>query len=100
MDSINYTIKSGSTIATLSNSYLSTLDKGTYTLTFVYTDGEVSTIFVVESTGSIDENSSNTTDNSTTNSTSSDPNGEAPNNNGGTPPSMQNNNQNNQQSNT
>ena len=41
IDPKNYTAKSGSTIVTLTKSYLDTLEVGEHTLTFVYTDGEV-----------------------------------------------------------
>lgn len=41
------TIVSGSTIATLSKDYLDTLSEGTHELTFVYTDGEISTNFTI-----------------------------------------------------
>lgn len=47
LDSSNYTVISGSTIATLNQDYLDTLEEGTHTLTFVYTDGEVSTEFTI-----------------------------------------------------
>nr|MCR5186243.1 hypothetical protein [Clostridia bacterium] len=44
------TITSGSTIATLSKDFLDTLSEGTHELTFVYTDGEVSTNFTIAKT--------------------------------------------------
>ena len=44
----NYTIKPGSTIATLKSTYLATLTKGEHTLTFSYTDGEVDAKLTVE----------------------------------------------------
>ena len=43
LDPANYEAKSGSTVVTLEASYLRTLDSGKHTVTFVYTDGEVST---------------------------------------------------------
>ena len=43
VDAKNYTIKSGSTIVTLNSTFLDTLSEGVHTLTFSYTDGEVST---------------------------------------------------------
>lgn len=52
VDTSNYTVKSGSTIATLNASYLNTLSTGTHTLTFVYNDGNVSTNFTVANTTS------------------------------------------------
>ena len=45
LNSSNYTLESGSTIATLSSSYLSTLSDGSHTLTFVYNDGTVDATF-------------------------------------------------------
>lgn len=44
----NYTITEGSTIATIKAALLDTLDEGEHTLTFVYTDGEVSTSFTMK----------------------------------------------------
>lgn len=41
IDSKYYTAVSGSTIVTLSQDFLNTLDEGEHTLTFVYTDGKV-----------------------------------------------------------
>ena len=43
----DYVKKEGSTIVTLNSSYLKTLSNGTHTLTFVYTNGTVSTTFNV-----------------------------------------------------
>lgn len=43
LESKNYEVKSGSTVVTLKASYLKTLDSGKHTVTFVYTNGEVST---------------------------------------------------------
>lgn len=45
--STNYTLKSGSTIATLKSSYLSTLSSGNHTLTFVYNDESVDATFTI-----------------------------------------------------
>ena len=42
-----YTIRSGSTIATLTPAYLATLAPGQHTLTFVYQDGQVSATFTI-----------------------------------------------------
>lgn len=50
VSSENYEVSSGSTIATLKTAYLDTLSAGKHTLTFVYTDGEVSTEFTVVKT--------------------------------------------------
>lgn len=47
LDSVNYIVKSGSTRVTLKSTYLDNLDEGEHTLTFVYTDGEVSTKFKI-----------------------------------------------------
>lgn len=43
LDTANYDAKAGSTVVTLKSSYLKTLNSGKHTVTFVYTDGEVST---------------------------------------------------------
>ena len=48
IDEANYTVKAGSTIITLKNSYLNTLSVGTHTFEIVWTDGSASTIFTVE----------------------------------------------------
>ena len=40
-------LSEGSTVLTLNNTYLNSLDAGEYTLTFVYSDGEGSTTFKV-----------------------------------------------------
>ncbi len=47
LDSKNYTKKSGSTIVTLNKDYLDSLEVGTYSLKFVYTDGETETNFKI-----------------------------------------------------
>lgn len=59
VDKENYTVASGSTIVTLKNEYLKTLSEGEHKITFVYTDGEVSTNFEVKESGKIYENSDN-----------------------------------------
>lgn len=59
VDKENYTVASGSTIVTLKNEYLKTLSEGEHKITFVYTDGEVSTNFEVNETEKIYENSNN-----------------------------------------
>ncbi len=48
IDEANYTVKSGSTIITLKNSYLNTLSVGTHTFEIVWTDGSANTTFTVE----------------------------------------------------
>ena len=45
VDKSNYTLTEGSTIVTVKAAYLDTLKAGAHTLTFVYTDGEVSASF-------------------------------------------------------
>ena len=50
VDPENYTVVSGSTIATLASSFLDTLSSGNHTLTFVYTDGQAQTNFRIAST--------------------------------------------------
>ena len=47
VDETNYTAKSGSTVVTLKSSFLSTLAAGKHTITFLYTDGEVSGEFTI-----------------------------------------------------
>ena len=47
LEDSNYTVKSGSTVITLKNSYLKKLDLGTYTITVHYTDGEAEGTFQV-----------------------------------------------------
>ena len=49
IDPENYIITPGSTIATLSSSFLNTLSSGNHTLTFVYTDGQAQTNFRIAS---------------------------------------------------
>ena len=51
VDSENYTAASGSTVVTLKNEYLKTLSEGNHKITFVYTDGEVSTNFEIKKEG-------------------------------------------------
>lgn len=48
VDAENYTSAKGSTIVTLKNEYLKTLSADEHKITFVYTDGEVSTNFKIE----------------------------------------------------
>ena len=47
VDKSSYTVKSGSTIVTLSADYLNTLTIGTHKINFMYDDGEISTNFKV-----------------------------------------------------
>ena len=55
IDEANYTVKSGSTIITLKNSYLNTLSAGTHTFEIVWTDGSANTTFTVEAVVEDDE---------------------------------------------
>ena len=59
VDKENYTVTSGSTIVTLKNEYLKTLSESEHKITFVYTDGEVSTNFEVKESGETYKNSDN-----------------------------------------
>lgn len=59
VDSENYQTASGSTIVTLKNEYLKTLSADGHEITFVYTDGEVSTNFETKESEEIYENSDN-----------------------------------------
>lgn len=51
VDASNYDARSGSTVVTLKESYLSTLPAGDHILTFVYNDGEVSANFATTDGG-------------------------------------------------
>ncbi len=59
VDKENYTAASGSTVVTLKNEYLKTLSDSEHKITFVYTDGEVSTNFEIKEFGENYENSDN-----------------------------------------
>ena len=59
VDSENYQTASGSTIVTLKNEYLKTLSADGHEITFVYTDGEVSTNFETKKSEEIYKNSEN-----------------------------------------
>jgi len=48
VDPKHYEVKAGSTIVTLKQDYLDTLEAGKYTITFLYTNGETEGTFVVE----------------------------------------------------
>ena len=56
VDKENYTIKEGSTIITLKESYLNTLSVGNHHLTIHYLDGKTSAAFEIEASLSDDEN--------------------------------------------
>ena len=47
VNAVNYTLSEGSTVVTLKASYLKMMEAGTYTLTFVFSDGEVSGTFTL-----------------------------------------------------
>lgn len=65
VDSENYIAASGSTVVTLKNEYLKTLSEGNHKITFVYTDGEVSTNFEIKKEGTFgDSDNPKTGDNS------------------------------------
>jgi uncharacterized repeat protein (TIGR02543 family) len=58
VDEDNYIIENGSTIVTLNNEYINTLDDGNHSITFIYDDGDVSTLFdvsTIEETNNIVE---------------------------------------------
>lgn len=48
VDPKHYEVKAGSTIVTLKQDYLDTLEAGKYTITFLYTNGETEGTFIVE----------------------------------------------------
>ena len=48
VDPKHYEVKAGSTIVTLKQDYLDTLEAGKYTITFLYTNGETAGFFIVE----------------------------------------------------
>ena len=60
----NYTAKSGSTQVTLTADYLKTLNLGKYTITFVYTDGEINGEFEIVTTYADDNDGESTNINS------------------------------------
>lgn len=69
VDSENYTTASGSTIVALKNEYLQSLSEGKHKITFVYTDGEVSTNFETKESGkSVKDSDNNETEESPKNS--------------------------------
>ncbi|MBQ2836248.1 MAG: InlB B-repeat-containing protein [Clostridia bacterium] len=67
----NYIVVSGSTVVTLKKEYLNTLAEGKHTLTFLYSDGEVSTDFTIvkeeikDDTNILPDNDKNDTDTDT-----------------------------------
>ena len=61
LDKSNYEVKSGSTILTLNKNYLYSLPNGNYRLKFVYSDGELSTSFIINNNEDI--NNPKTADN-------------------------------------
>ncbi len=69
VDSENYITASGSTIVALKNEYLQSLSEGKHKITFVYTDGEVSTNFETKESGkSVKDSDNNETEESPKNS--------------------------------
>ena len=48
IDAANYSVAEGSTVVTLSNAYLESLNNGSHTFTIVWTDGTASTTFNVQ----------------------------------------------------
>ena len=61
IDSKNFTAVSGSTVVTLKQAYLNTLDEGNHTLTFVYTDGTIDTTLKVAKANTTTEEPTNIT---------------------------------------
>lgn len=67
----NYIVVSGSTVVTLKKEYLNTLEEGEHTLTFLYSDGEISTDFTIvkeeikDDTNILPDNDKNNTDTGT-----------------------------------
>lgn len=67
----NYIVVSGSTVVTLKSEYLNTLEEGKHTLTFLYSDGEISTDFTIvkeeikDDTNILPDNDKNDTDTDT-----------------------------------
>lgn len=66
-----YTAVSGSTVVTLAQEYLDTLDEGEHILTFVYTDGTVDSTLKIAKTSTPEEINNNQTNTETTNISSS-----------------------------
>ena len=60
-----YSIEVGSTIAKIKSSFIDTLSNGTHKITFVYTDGNVSTNFIVNSNTNSDKTESTSSSSST-----------------------------------
>ncbi len=52
VDETNYTVEAGSTIVTLKQEYLDTLSPGEHSLTFLYTDGDASATFHIQTESS------------------------------------------------
>lgn len=66
-----YTAVSGSTVVTLAQEYMDTLDEGEHTLTFVYTDGTVDSTLKIAKVSTPEEINNNQTNTETTNTSSS-----------------------------
>lgn len=75
LDADVYAVVSGSTVATVSSEYLDTLEIGSHTLTFSYTDGSAETTFTLaeaaENSGSVSESGDESTDSSDSSSDAS-----------------------------
>lgn len=71
LDRTHYSVEEGSTIITLSATYLSTLTTGTHTIEILWTDGSVSTTFAISPDTSDNNNNSSNNDSSNDSSNSS-----------------------------
>lgn len=71
LSSSNYTIAEGSTVVTLNESYLKTLENGTYTVTAEYTDGSAGTVLTVNVSSTMTSGNSGTSGTSGKTGTSS-----------------------------
>lgn len=71
IESKYYTAVSGSTVVTLAQEYMDTLDEGEHTLTFVYTDGTVDSTLKIAKVSTPEEINNNQTNTETTNTSSS-----------------------------
>ena len=64
-----YTVSEGSTVIKLKRSYIDTLPKGVHSVTFLYTDGEVTAHFTLQTKPTNDNNNNNNNNNNTSNNT-------------------------------
>lgn len=81
LDAKYYTAVSGSTVVTLTEEYLDTLEAGTYELTVVFTDGECSTDFEIKKAASDNDNQPDDDDDESDNDDESDDNNQSGNDN-------------------